>query len=64
MPSPREWRRSVNDLADEYGYDVSTSGSGHLRLTKPGRPTVFTSATSSDRRAIKNLRSKIRRNES
>jgi hypothetical protein len=61
--TPGEWKREVSRLAAEHGYKVNRSKSGHLRLTKPGRPMLFTSCTSSDWRAMENLRHKILRNE-
>lgn len=61
--SPHEWMKAVHEMADEYGYEVALSGSGHVRLTKEGHPMVFTSRTTSDWRAVRNLRAKLRRNE-
>lgn len=60
---PREWRKQVHAIADSMGWEVSTSRGGHLRLEKPGRRVVFTSCSSSDVRAVKNLRSQLRRAE-
>jgi len=61
--TPREWRKQVAELADDYGYEVTRSQNNHLRLTKPGHPVVFTSGSSSDWRTIKNLRAQLRRNQ-
>lgn len=61
--TPREWRRHVRELAAEHGYTVTLSPGGHLRLDKPGRPVIFTSASSSDHRMWKNLRAEMRRAE-
>jgi hypothetical protein len=54
-------RHDVERLAATFGYDVSTTSGGHLRLRKPGRPTVHHSSTASDRRALLNLRAQLRR---
>jgi hypothetical protein len=61
--TPREARREIARLAATYGYEVSESNGGHLRLTKPGYPIVFTSKSTSDWRSTKNLEAKLRRAE-
>lgn len=55
--------RRVTDLATRYGYEISTANNGHLRLNKPGYPTLFFSGTPGDHRAWKNAIAKIRRNK-
>lgn len=53
-----------NDLINEakkLGFDVTITAGGHLRFQLPGRPPVFGSSTSSDVRAVRNIRAKLRR---
>lgn len=59
--SPNEYRKHVKAIAKEYGYKITKTNGGHLRLSKPGHPVVFSSLSSSDHRAVKNLQSQVRR---
>lgn len=43
------------------GYTVGTTKNSHLRFISPQGYTVFGSSTPSDRRAIANIRGKLRR---
>lgn len=57
-----QWRRKVRDVCREFGYRIDgRTGSGHLRLKHRTARVVFTSATPSDHRTFKNLRSELRR---
>jgi len=49
------------DEAEQEGWTVSKTNGNHLRFTRPGRRTVFGSATPGDHRAIANIRGKLRR---
>lgn len=57
-----QWHRTVRDICRPLGYRIDglTNG-GHLRLRHRTARTCFTSATPSDFRAAKNLRSQLRR---
>ena len=61
--TPREWRKEVDVLAAQYGYEIELSKNNHYKLTKFDRPPVFAAVSASDWRAVKNLRSHLRRNE-
>jgi len=56
------WLREVRDLAGAHGYVVQKGRGNHLRLYRPGYGLIFTSATPSDHRVLKNLRAQIRKN--
>lgn len=67
MARPGLYRRSneatqrLLDYAEEKGWQYELSRGGHIKFTKPGCPSVFTSATASDYRAAKNCISVLRR---
>lgn len=45
------------------GWEVQRTSGGHLRFSKPGCASVFTSFTTKDRRAELNARAQLRRAE-
>jgi hypothetical protein len=47
--------RELVELADDFGWELSFTGGGHLAFRKPGRQPVFAGSTPSDHRARKNL---------
>lgn len=51
----------LKKLAKAHGYTVSRTKGDHCRLTREGYPTVHHSGTSSDWRAVRNLRGQLRR---
>nr|WP_079227320.1 hypothetical protein [Pseudomonas putida] len=51
----------VIGYAKNHGWSISITRGGHLRLTKPGRPTVHTSRTPSDHRAVRNAVAQLSR---
>lgn len=50
----------MHELADEFGASVEVTSNNHLRLRLPNGRSYFTAGSSSDRRAVKNLRSGLR----
>ncbi|SFC76868.1 hypothetical protein SAMN05216577_11098 [Pseudomonas citronellolis] len=55
--SPRRGGKRLLPLfeyAARFGWKISRTNGGHLRLTKPGRPIIHTSSTPSDWRAVRN----------
>ncbi|QQC64380.1 hypothetical protein [Paraburkholderia ginsengisoli] len=67
MPNVHELARGHRKLRPliEYalreGWDVERTAGGHLKFLKPGLPPIYTSATASDHRAIRNARAHLRR---
>lgn len=56
--------KAVLKAAEARGWTVTQrTGSGHLRLVKPGCRPVFAPSTPGEYRGIKNLESQIRRAE-
>ena len=57
-----EWQKLIN-AALEQGWTIEPKKKCHLKWTPPhaGGPVVFTSATPSDYRAVRNARSDLRR---
>lgn len=49
------------ELAQAEGWQVTRTARGHLELTKPGLPPIYTSSTSSDHRATRNALARLRR---
>ncbi|WP_313024546.1 type II toxin-antitoxin system HicA family toxin [Pseudomonas lopnurensis] len=49
------------EFALSEGWEVSRTGGGHLKFTKPGLPPIFTSSTASDHRSSENARARLRR---
>ncbi|MDF3935320.1 type II toxin-antitoxin system HicA family toxin [Pseudomonas citronellolis] len=55
--SPRRTGKRLQALflyAAQFGWTISRTNGGHLRLSKPGRPLIHTSSTPSDWRAVRN----------
>lgn len=53
--------RPAMEYARELGYRASRTSGGHLRFSKPGRRTVFSSSTPSDWRTARNVISQLRK---
>ncbi len=49
------------DAAKEEGFDVSRTQNGHLKLSRPGCPSVYTGSTPGDTRSVKNAVARMRR---
>ncbi|MBF1165156.1 MAG: type II toxin-antitoxin system HicA family toxin [Dechloromonas agitata] len=49
------------EYALEEGWEVVRTPGGHLKFTRPGLPSIFTSSTASDHRAGLNARAMLRR---
>jgi hypothetical protein len=56
----KQWRQLAREFL-EAGGQISTTGSGHLRWVTPQGGVVFSSKTTSDRRAIKSHTSQLRK---
>lgn len=54
--------RMLKTLVADHGCTVRTLGSGHYRVTLPGRPAVTVAKTPSDRHALANIKGYVRRN--
>lgn len=61
MGLPKEWRDLIAE-ATRQGWQIELTGSNHLRWRSPEGKPVFSASTPSDHRAIKNIRSMLRRN--
>lgn len=61
--APSKCLKEVIAFAIANGWDVSKTQCQHLRFTKEGRETVFTSGTPSDARVAKNAIAKLRRKD-
>ena len=57
---PKDLRQFLRSIEDE-GWNWHFRRSGHLRLDGPNGEVVFTGGTPTDKRAVKNLRSDMRR---
>ena len=58
----RDVRRLLNTLEQSHGCTVTETGAKHWRVTRPGAARPITvSRTPSDQRAMRNIRSEIRR---
>lgn len=57
---PHEWRPLVQAAADAR-WTLEKTGSGHIRWQSPEGTCTFTSSSPSDRRAMYNARSRLRR---
>lgn len=53
--------RTLIDFALREGWRVERTPGGHLKFTKPGCASVYTSSTASDHRAGLNARAQLRR---
>lgn len=61
---PRGLKKKLHDLACfaiGQGWSVSRTNGGHIRFTKAGCATIFTSSSPSDHRAEHNARAQLRR---
>jgi hypothetical protein len=59
----RENLRQLVDFAKANGWTVSRTRGGHIRFTKPGLGSIYTSSTPSDYRAELNAKAQLRRAE-
>lgn len=57
----REDLRQLVDFAKANGWTVSRTRGGHIRFTKPGLGSIYTSSTPSDYRAGLNAKAQLRR---
>lgn len=56
--------REVRDVLrklDKLGCQISRSGSGHWRVTRPGRPAVVISHSPGDHHALRNIKSDLKK---
>ncbi|TVO63277.1 hypothetical protein [Denitromonas ohlonensis] len=53
--------RALIDFALDEGWRVVRTHGGHLKFTKPGCASIYTSSTASDHRAGLNARAQLRR---
>lgn len=69
MSTPRDLYRGhprlrpLIEFALSEGWQVARTQGGHLKFTKAGLPSVYTSATASDHRADRNAMARLRRAE-
>lgn len=59
-------KRDLHKLIEQVvarGWEVAKTSGGHLRWKHPSGSIVFTSSTPSDRRALKNIETHLRRVE-
>ena len=59
----RERLRALIEFALGEGWRVVRTSGGHLKFTKPGSASIYTSSTASDHRAALNARAQIHRAE-
>lgn len=60
MPSKNDFR-DLRRAAEKQGWTIETSRGGHLKWKSPNGKTIFSSATPSDKRAVNNHLSLLRR---
>ena len=53
--------RALIEFAVSEGWHVKRTRGGHLKFTKAGCATIYTSSTASDHRAERNARAQLRR---
>lgn len=53
--------RDLAQLALAQGWEINKTNGGHLRWKAPAGALIFSASTPSDRRAVANLRSQLRR---
>ena len=53
--------RHLVEFAEANGWTVSRTHGGHIRFTKAGLGSIYTSATSSDHRSGLNAKARLRR---
>lgn len=63
MRGSRESLRQLVEFAEANGWTVSRTRGGHIRFTKPGLGSIFTSSTASDYRTGLNAKARLRRAE-
>jgi hypothetical protein len=56
-----ETLRHLAAFAEANGWTVSRTHGGHIKFTKPGLGSIYTSSTSSDYRAGLNAKARLRR---
>lgn len=61
VKSARHGIRLLMDFALSDGWKVSRTQDGHIRFTKAGMPSIFTSPTPTDYRAELNAKAHLRR---
>ncbi|AIC21822.1 hypothetical protein [Pseudomonas chlororaphis] len=57
----RNGLRKLMEFAVASGWSVSRSAGGHIKFTKPGFASIFTSSTASDHRSGLNAKAQLRR---
>lgn len=57
----RENLRQLVEFAEANGWSVSRTRGGHIRFTKPGLGSIYTSSTPSDYRSELNAKARLRR---
>lgn len=60
MKTPRDFRE-LREIAEQQGWTVAVRNNGHLVWTSPTGGKVYTSATPSDHRAVKNIKRDLRK---
>ncbi|WLI07613.1 type II toxin-antitoxin system HicA family toxin [Pseudomonas sp. FP597] len=55
--------RQLVEFAEANGWTVSRTHGGHIRFSKAGLGSIYTSSTSSDRRSGLNAKARLRRAE-
>ena len=64
MSTRASWHRQLRDLATAYGWRVLHTRSGHFKLVHPDTGArVYAPGSPSDWRALRNLRSDLRRKQ-
>jgi hypothetical protein len=53
--------RAIAIHAASQGWHISRTGGGHLRWTSPEGAPVFSASTPSDRRALRNIETQLRK---
>jgi hypothetical protein len=61
LSGDKDMRRLLKNVMAQ-GFHVSKSSGQHIRVTCPNGKTVFTSATPSDHRVLRNFRSVLKKN--
>jgi hypothetical protein len=61
-PGPNKEIKKLIDIALAQGWTVTYTGGCHLRWCPPsGKQTVYSATTPTDRRALKNMKARLRR---
>lgn len=61
MSRASDWRRSLDDLATEYGCTLELTNGSHFKIKHPSGWFVFTACTPSDPRALRYVKSDLKR---